>query len=126
VNKSLRCIGLALLLATATAMATATATAARAGVAGRIRSPARGVLCDRYLCADEQGVSRRLTQRYLGEKAAARLFSQGGFDRARFTFANGVFCDTKARVCRENRYFGPDGKRSGAVSKKYTPLLFGR
>jgi hypothetical protein len=101
-----------------------------AGDQAALRSPAHGVLCDRYMCADDKGVSQALTTKYLGNKAATRLFSQGQFDVTRFTFANGVFCDTNEQVCRENRYFGTDGKdkqkHSGAVSKKYTAILFDR
>ncbi|MDX3905571.1 MAG: YcgJ family protein [Pigmentiphaga sp.] len=89
-----------------------------------VRSPASGVLCDPYLCANEKGISRALTAQYLGETTAAKLFSQGQFSLTEFTLSNGVFCDTKERLCREDRYYGPDGKRSGAVSKKYTELLF--
>jgi len=102
------------------------ATATGAEHAAGVRSPAPGVLCDPYLCANDQGISRELTARHLGEKAAARLFSQGEFDRTEFTLANGVFCDTKERLCRKDRYFGADGKRSGEVSEQYTQLLFGK
>jgi hypothetical protein len=91
---------------------------------GIVRSPAHGVLCDRYMCADGKGVSRSLTTKYLGEKAASTLFSQGDFNLEAFTFANGVFCDTKERLCREDRYYGSDGKPSGKVSTKYTGILF--
>ncbi|MBV7515720.1 YcgJ family protein [Pseudomonas sp. PDM25] len=41
-----------------------------------------------------------------------------------FTFVNGIFCDVKERLCREDRYYGVDGKLCEAVSKKYTQLLF--
>jgi hypothetical protein len=99
--------------------------AADAGQATAVRSPARGVLCDRYLCANDKGVSRELTTRYLGKKAAAKLFSQGEFDPTAFTFANGIFCDVNERLCRENRFYSADGQHSGAVSAKYTALLFG-
>ncbi|WP_220094859.1 YcgJ family protein [Paraburkholderia hayleyella] len=89
-------------------------------------APAPGVLCDRYLCASRAGgVSRELTEKYLGKKAAARLYSQGDFDPTGFTFANGIFCDVKERLCRSDRYYGEDGKRSGTISRKYTKLLFG-
>ncbi|MDR6759696.1 hypothetical protein J2Y48_005014 [Mycoplana sp. BE70] len=91
-----------------------------------LRSPEKGVLCDRYMCADNRGVSRRLTQKHLGKKAAIKLFSHGDFDRTEFTFANGIFCDVKERLCREDRYFDADGKRSGAISRSYTRLLFRR
>lgn len=90
-----------------------------------LRSPARGVLCDRYFCANDKGISRALTEKYLGQRAAAKLFSQGDFDLTEFTFANGIFCDVKERLCRHDRYYGADGRRSGAVSGKYTGLLFG-
>ena len=90
-----------------------------------LKSPEPGVLCDRYLCVDgNNGVSRELTEKYLGKQAATRLFSQGDFDATQFTFANGIFCDVKERLCREDRYYGVDGKRSGKVSEKYTKLLF--
>ncbi|WP_251031670.1 YcgJ family protein [Paraburkholderia strydomiana] len=91
-----------------------------------IQSPAPGVLCDRYMCANSAGVSRELTTRYLGRKAATRLYSQGTFDPRNFTFSNGVYCDVKERLCRENRFYGADGKHSGVVSTKYTLLLFGK
>jgi hypothetical protein len=51
--------------------------------------------------------------------------TQGDFDPTEFTFANGIFCDVKERLCREDRYYGEGGKRTGAVSRKYTELLFG-
>lgn len=90
-----------------------------------LKTPAAGVLCDRYVCADASGLSKVLTERHLG-KPAAKIFSQGGINLTEFTFANGVFCDVKERLCREDRYFGEDGKRSGAVSKKYTQILFSK
>ncbi|MDW5507545.1 YcgJ family protein [Pseudomonas lundensis] len=91
-----------------------------------LKSPASGVLCDRYACANgTDGISRELTEKYLGKKVATKLYSQGDFDSTEFTFANGIFCDVKERLCREDRYYGEGGKRSGAVSKKYTELLFG-
>ena len=100
-------------------------TCAHAGPANAVRSVAPGVLCDRFMCANEKGISRSLTAKYLGARTATRLFAHGDFNLTAFTFSNGVFCDANERVCRTNRYFGADGKRSGAVSKKYTTLLFG-
>lgn len=108
------------------ALLVASAVAVGAQAKASLRSPAPGVLCDRYMCANGEGVSRQLTTQYLGKGTADRLFAQGEFDRSAFTFANGVFCDVKERLCRENRYYGADGKHSGAVSKKYTQLLFGK
>ncbi|AOZ05326.1 YcgJ family protein [Cupriavidus malaysiensis] len=90
-----------------------------------VHSPAAGVLCDGYICADKDGVSQGLTERYLGKKIAARTFSRGPFDHSAFTFSNGVFCDVKECLCREDRYFNAKGQRS-PVSAKYTRLLFGK
>ena len=97
---------------------------AHAGKSVALRSPERGVLCDQYGCANSTGVSRGLTEKYLGKSAATKLFSQGDFDLTEFTFSNGIFCDVKERLCRQDRYYGAGGKRSGAISEKYTKLLF--
>ncbi|WP_317986748.1 YcgJ family protein [Comamonas odontotermitis] len=92
----------------------------------KIQSPAPGVLCDRYVCANDKGISRDLTEKYLGKKAAANeVLTSSDVDLTEFTFANGLFCDVKERLCREDRYYSANGQRSGAVSKKYTKLLFG-
>lgn len=99
-------------------------TPAHAAKPAQLKSPQSGVLCDRYVCADSSGISRELTEEYLGKAVADRVFGQGDFDRTQFTFANGIFCDVKERLCREDRYYGADGKHSGAVSEKYTELLF--
>ncbi|SUU03693.1 putative signal peptide-containing protein [Acinetobacter baumannii] len=64
-------------------------------------SPKRGVVCDKYICADKKGVSKSLTNQYLGAKKAKQAFSQGDFDTSAFTFSNGVFCDT-TRLCCTN------------------------
>ncbi|AIJ10079.1 MULTISPECIES: YcgJ family protein [Edwardsiella] len=109
-----------------TALLLALPAAAYAASPEALRSPRVGVLCDRYLCADSQGISRTLTEQYLGRAVAQGLFAQGDFDLTQFTFANGIFCDTRERLCRADRYYGPDGKHSGAVSVKYTALLFPR
>lgn len=100
---------------------------AHAAQGASVRSPAPGVLCDRYVCANDQGISRELTRKYLGKKAAAsEVFTAGGVDTTEFTFANGVFCDVKERLCRVDRYYGANGQRFGAVARKYTKLLFGK
>lgn len=93
--------------------------------AGGVHAPTAGVLCDRYVCADKHGISQRLTEHYLGKKPAAQSFSRGEFDHSAFTFSNGIFCDVKECLCRENRYFDARGQRS-PVSAKYTRLLFGK
>lgn len=92
-----------------------------------LHSPEAHVLCDKYICATAtDGVSQAMTAKYLGKEAAKRLSSQGQFDPTSFTFAGGTFCDIKEKLCREDRYYGADGKHSGAISTKYTRLLFGK
>ncbi|MCT4737200.1 YcgJ family protein [Raoultella ornithinolytica] len=89
-----------------------------------LRSPAKGVVCDMYICADATGISDLLTTKYLGAKKGKQLAAQGEFDRTAFTFANGIYCDTKEKVCRRDRYFGADGKPSGKIDHKTTQWLF--
>lgn len=89
-----------------------------------VYSPKQGVICDQYVCADDKGISQPLTKQFLGSTAATKLASQGAFNVTEFTLMNGIFCDTKERLCREDRYFDAKGKRS-AVSEKYTKMLFG-
>lgn len=88
-------------------------------------NPAEGVLCDQYVCVDQKGVSKELTEQYLSKENAEKAFSQGEFDETAFTFANGIFCDTNTKLCHVDRYFEADGGRS-AVSKEYTEKLFGQ
>ncbi|MFC4625758.1 YcgJ family protein [Daeguia caeni] len=90
-----------------------------------LKSPARGVVCDQYICANKHGVSRILTRKYLGAGAAKKAFSQGTFDKTQFTFANGVFCDTKEKACHVDRYFDSNGKRS-PIDRATTAKLFGK
>ncbi len=92
----------------------------------KLRSPEPGVLCDFSVCADSKGISRKLTEKHLGKKRAAKTFSQGDFDLTQFTFSNGIFCDSKEKLCRTHRYYGGKGQRSGPISKKYTKQLFGK
>ncbi len=89
-----------------------------------LSTPASGVVCDNYFCADAAGISDVLTTQYLGAKKGKQLAVQGEFDRTAFTFANGIYCDTKEKVCRKDCYFGADGKPSGAIDKTTTQLLF--
>ncbi|KAB2684185.1 YcgJ family protein [Brucella tritici] len=90
-----------------------------------LNTPANGVLCDQYFCADEYGISNGLTAQYLGQSAADKLASQGDFDRTKFTFSNGIFCDVSERRCREDRYTDPKTGKRSRVSLKYTADLFG-
>lgn len=90
----------------------------------KLRLPTKGVVCDVYFCADVTGISDVLTTKYLGAKKGRHLASQGEFDRSAFTFSNGIYCDTKEKVCRKDRYFGVDGKPSGEIDSKTTQWLF--
>ncbi len=92
--------------------------------AGGLQSPACGVVCDPYICVNSDGISPELTRKYLGEKAAENLQSLQGYDPSEFTFANGVFCDVKEKLYRDDRYFGVDGKRSGKINQTTTKMLF--
>ena len=73
---------------------------------------------------DSDGISPELTRKYLGEKAADNLQSVEGYDPSQFTFSNGVFCDVKEKLCRDDRYFGMDGQRSGKINQTTTKMLF--
>ena len=90
-----------------------------------LKQPEAQVLCDQYVCANTEGVSKELTQKYLGQVQADKVFSQGQFDHTQFTFANGIFCDTQTQKCHVDRYFNGDGKRSD-VAENYTQALFGQ
>ncbi|KNY38053.1 YcgJ family protein, partial [Acinetobacter baumannii] len=84
-----------------------------------------GALCISNLCAtkpDKKGVSKSLTNQYLGAKKAKQAFSQGDFDTSAFTFSNGVFCDTTTKLCHVNKFF-ENGHRS-RVDKKMTDKIF--
>ncbi len=88
-----------------------------------LKNPEKGVLCGKYICADQHGISSSLTRKYQGEKREVYLLAQGEFDKTKFTFSNGIFCDTGEKRCHTDRYFDKDGKRS-PVAEKETRLLF--
>lgn len=98
---------------------------ANAEMTKALRFPAKGVVCDAYVCADAQGLSTALTARYLGKKQGRQLDALGEFDRSSFTFANGVYCDTQEKVCHKDRYYGANGRPSGDVDDATTRQLFG-
>lgn len=75
------------------------------------------------MCADANGVSKRLTETFLGESVATKLFSQGAFDTSEFTFVNGLFCNVKERACRTDRYFDVNGQRSSVDVEETARLL---
>lgn len=77
-----------------------------AGKRKKIFSPSPGVLCDQYICADaQQGVSDKLTERYLGHAQVKNLRKMGKFNRQAFTLANGIHCDINDKKCYVDRYF---------------------
>lgn len=84
---------------------------ASAKSAEKLKNPAKGILCDEYICADQYGISSFLIRKYLDEKREAYLLAQGNFDKNQFTFSNGVFCDTGEKRCYTDRYFNKNGKR---------------
>lgn len=97
-------------------------SAAMAKTSSSIYSPKKGVICDKYICADKKGVSKKLTAKYLGTYKANKAFSQGDFDTSAFTLSNGVFCDTKTKLCHVDRYF-ENGHRS-KIDRTMTDKLF--
>ncbi len=90
-----------------------------------LKNPEKMVLCDKFICANSEGISKELTSKYLGQKQAERIFSQGEFDKTQFTFENGIFCDTNTKTCHIDRYYNEGGKHS-AIATKYTFALFGQ
>ncbi|MGV3346201.1 YcgJ family protein [Enterobacteriaceae bacterium LUAb1] len=97
---------------------------ANAASKDKLTSPHSGVVCDSYFCANAEGISNSLTEKYLGKKKEQQLARQGDFDHTAFTFSNGIFCDTKEKLCRKDRYYGEDGKHSGIIDQYTTHLLF--
>ena len=76
-----RCILIILVMTIALAL-----SAQAAGKRKKVFSPARGILCDQYICADAQrGVSDKWTERYLGHAQVKRLRKMGEFNRQSFT-----------------------------------------
>ncbi len=66
----------------------------------------------------------RVNKEISRRKAAENLQSVQGYDPSEFTFSNGVFCDVKEKLCRDDRYFGVNGKRSGKINQTTTKMLF--
>ncbi|MDQ8935850.1 YcgJ family protein [Acinetobacter rudis] len=89
-----------------------------------LRSPKSGVLCDEYICADRNGVSKSLTGNYL-DQTRAKNISVKGTDATQFSYSDGTFCDAKVKLCYVDRYFDSKGNRS-AVNREATRALFGR
>lgn len=98
--------------------------------------PEKHVLCDRYDCySAKEGVSVAMTRKYLKKDRVKKLresLKGGGVDLTEFTMANGVYCDTKQKLCRVSRYYVPNASGSAGnawvhdkVDDRYTRLLFG-
>lgn len=98
-------------------------------LAADIYSPARGVVCDKKAgyCVDDEGISMRLTSKYLGEQAYSKLDKTLGngtdINLGEFTLSNGVHCDSEAKQCYKDRFYPrtPDKKEN-----KLTPKIFGK
>ncbi|WP_445496019.1 YcgJ family protein [Photorhabdus sp. SF281] len=73
--------------------------------------PVQGVICDKKgaYCADQQGLSLKLTERYLGKKVSERLKEIIGdgkdVDLSSYTLSNGVHCESKEKKCYKDRYY---------------------
>ncbi|MCC8420662.1 MULTISPECIES: YcgJ family protein [Photorhabdus] len=91
--------------------------------AANIFFPEKGVICDKKgeYCADQQGLSLKLTERYLGKKASERLKADIGdgkdFDFSSYTLSNGVHCESKEKKCYKDRYY-PRTEENKEFTKK--------
>ena len=74
-----------------------------------VYSPVQGVVCDRKsgFCADSYGISAGLTNEYLGQDAENKFFNPArmgnNYDTTIFGMINGVFCDSNARTCYQDK-----------------------
>ncbi|KOY62200.1 hypothetical protein AM629_09835 [Photorhabdus heterorhabditis] len=93
--------------------------------AANIFFPVKGVICDKKgkYCADQQGVSVKLTEKHLGKKAAEHLKNEIGdgkdIDFSSFTLSNGVHCENKEKQCYKDRYFPRT-----EVNKEFTQKMY--
>jgi hypothetical protein len=93
---------------------------------GAVYSPDPGAICDKKggFCADYEGVSVALTKMYLGAKAEQHLMDAinkvgiNDFDATTFTMSDGIYCDCKAKQCKD--------KLSGKPDAAHTRALFGK
>lgn len=89
----------------------------------KLNSPRDGILCDSYICADKNGLSKDLTVSYLNQ-SKARAITGSGTDLTQFTYSDGTFCDAKTKLCHVDRHIERNGKRS-AINYDATEKLFG-
>jgi hypothetical protein len=92
--------------------------------AGRFATAGFAANCTRPgFCADAERVSVALTKMCLGATAEKNLMEQVNkdgkdFDATTFTMSDGIFCDCKAKQCKE--------KLSGKPDAAHTRALFGK
>lgn len=85
----------------------------------------KGVLCDKYICADARGISVSLTEKYRGKIKSDNLQRIKNLDLSSFTFSTGIHCDVKERLCQQVRYYDNDKNRDVKLNIYYTKVLFG-
>ncbi|QNY07672.1 hypothetical protein IC769_07505 [Acinetobacter seifertii] len=61
-------------------------------------SPQKGVICDKYICADKKGISKKLTTKYLGPYKANKAFSQGDFDTSAWLCCTKLFLRASSAI----------------------------
>ncbi|KMW72672.1 hypothetical protein TI10_14760 [Photorhabdus luminescens subsp. luminescens] len=87
--------------------------------------PEKGVVCDKKgkYCSDQQGLSLKLTEKYLGKKAVQRLKKEFGdgkdIDFSSYTLSNGVHCESKEKKCYKDRYYPRT-----EVNKEFTQKMY--
>lgn len=94
-------------------------------LAKNIYSPERGIICDKTagFCVDSFGISMAFTQQYLGDDAQARMIKMieragsKNFDSTRYSFSNGVYCDSFQQACFISRF-------TDTTQVNFTNILF--
>jgi len=86
-------------------------------------SPTQGIICDAKsgFCVDSYGISLGYTGSYLGKKNQdiwAKKLS-GDYITTEFSFSNRVYCNTKQRICKKEKY-------ADKPDRYWTNILFGR
>ncbi len=90
---------------------------------GNVYSPEQGVICDKKsgFCSDSYGISIGMTKDFLGQKAAdkwTKNLSDKDFDPTVYAMSNGLYCDTKKKICKKSKW---DEK----ADAHWTAVLFG-
>ena len=92
--------------------------------ASSVYSPSKGVICDKKsgFCSDSYGISIGMTKDFLGQKAAdkwTKNLSDKDFDPTVYAMSNGLYCDTKKKICKKSKW---DEK----ADAHWTAVLFGK